>query len=199
MDVAVGVGFVVLVAVAWLALRGRSSPALDVSNLFPTGATNGTQTPSPAAPEQVGPVPQDAPQAQATLVSWQTPAAGLAYQGSFDSATVVYGLPVGLLARMAWQESRFDPQARSQAGAIGIMQFMPSTAQDFSIDPTDPQASIDAAGKYMAQLYRRFGDWRTALAAYNWGQGNVAAMGMLDEYPPETATYVANIAADLGL
>lgn len=201
MDVAVGVGFVVLVAVAWLALRGRSSPALDVSNLSSTGATDGTQTSPPAAPEQVGPVPQDAqaPQAQASLVAWQTPAAGLAYQGSFDTATVVYGLPVGLLARMAWQESRFDPQARSPAGAIGIMQFMPSTAQDFGIDPTDPQTSIDAAGKYMAQLYRRFGDWRTALAAYNWGQGNVAAMGMMGEYPPETAAYVANIAGDLGL
>ena len=113
------------------------------------------------------------------------------------AAEVSYRLPPLLLARMAWQESRFNVNAVSPAGAIGIMQFMPDTAQDFGLDPLNPIASIWAAGRYMRQLVDRFGDWRTALAAYNWGQGNVASR--IEQMPQETIDYVMGIAGDLRL
>lgn len=118
------------------------------------------------------------------------------YADAFDTTERKYRLPQGLLARVAYQESRFDAEVVSPAGAIGLMQFMPATARDFGIDPRDPIASIEAAGRYLAQLYRRFGNWSEALAAYNWGPGNVASKG-LAEAPEETRQYYASITHDL--
>jgi hypothetical protein len=122
---------------------------------------------------------------------------------AFDTATSTYGLPPGLLAAMAQQESGFAADVisgarRSSAGATGLMQFMPGTAAQFGIDPTNPQQSIDAAGKYMRQLLDRYGgNVSHALAAYNWGPGNVdkwlAAGGDPAKLPKETRDYVANI------
>lgn len=108
-----------------------------------------------------------------------------------------HGLPAGLLRRMAYQESRFNPSARSPVGALGILQFMPTTAAEFKINPLDPFASIEAAGKYMAQLKKSTGTWTGALAAYNWGIGNVQRKG-LSAAPKETVAYMA-MAADVGV
>ncbi|MDO9438233.1 transglycosylase SLT domain-containing protein [Hydrogenophaga sp.] len=84
------------------------------------------------------------------------------------------------LALLPFIESAFNPQAVSSARAAGMWQFMPATGQSFDLkqnafrdDRRDVLASTRAALDYMQQLYNRFGDWHLALAAYNWGQGNV--------------------------
>lgn len=115
-----------------------------------------------------------------------------------------YGLPVDLLARLLYQESRYRQDiisgaTKSRVGAAGIAQFMPATARDFGIDPLDPIASIDAAGKYLSRLYRTFKRWDYALAAYNWGPGNMAKYirGEKTVMPAETKNYVAQITTDV--
>lgn len=111
---------------------------------------------------------------------------------------MLYMLPPGLLSRVAFQESGYDPLVVSSANAIGLMQFTTQTAQGFSIDPRVPSQAIDAAGKYLRQLFDEFGSWRLALAAYNWGPTNLATYGV-QHLPPETVNFVDSIAMDLGL
>ncbi len=84
------------------------------------------------------------------------------------------------LALLPFIESAFNPQAVSSARAAGMWQFMPATGQSFDLkqnvfrdDRRDVLASTRAALDYLQQLHTRFGDWHLALAAYNWGQGNV--------------------------
>jgi membrane-bound lytic murein transglycosylase D len=84
------------------------------------------------------------------------------------------------LALLPFIESAFNPQAVSSARAAGMWQFMPATGESFDLrqnifrdDRRDVLASTRAALDYLQQLHARFGDWHLALAAYNWGQGNV--------------------------
>lgn len=136
-------------------------------------------------------------------VLWTAPSAAAPYLSAIAAAEARYGLPDNLLARLLYQESRYRPdiitgKTKSPAGALGIAQFMPATAREFGINPLDPFQSIDAAGRYLAQLFKRFGNWDEALAAYNWGQGNVARKG-LDSAPAETRNYFSQILTDIGL
>ncbi|VTU29784.1 Membrane-bound lytic murein transglycosylase D precursor [Variovorax sp. PBL-E5] len=85
------------------------------------------------------------------------------------------------LALLPYIESAFNPQAVSSARAAGMWQFMPATGTDFALkqnifrdDRRDVIASTRAALDYLQRLYAQFGDWQLALAAYNWGEGNVA-------------------------
>jgi len=89
------------------------------------------------------------------------------------------GMPTEL-ALLPFIESAFNPQAMSVARASGMWQFMPATGKDFDLtqnifrdDRRDVLASTRAALDYLEMLYRQFNDWQLALAAYNWGQGNV--------------------------
>ena len=84
------------------------------------------------------------------------------------------------LALLPYIESAFNPNAVSSARAAGMWQFMPATGESFDLkqnmfrdDRRDVLASTRAALDYLQQLHKRFGDWHLALAAYNWGQGNV--------------------------
>jgi membrane-bound lytic murein transglycosylase D len=84
------------------------------------------------------------------------------------------------LALLPFIESAFNPQAVSSAKATGMWQFMPRTGKDYDLkqnvfrdDRRDVQASTRAALDYLQRLYGMFGDWHLALAAYNWGEGNV--------------------------
>src|SRR4029077_19107832 len=98
-----------------------------------------------------------------------------------------------LLAAQLAQESGFDPGIVSPAGAEGIAQFMPGTAAAMGLrDPFDPRQAIDAQAHLMRDLLRRFGSVPLALAAYNAGEGAVAACGCVPPYP-ETRGYVARI------
>ena len=119
------------------------------------------------------------------------------YEAAFSAAEQKHGLPAGLLRAVAKQESGFNPNAKSPAGATGLMQFMPATARSLGIDPRDPMASIDAAGKYLSQNLKTFGSVPLALAAYNAGPGNVRKHGGIPPFA-ETQNYVKKITADLG-
>jgi len=119
------------------------------------------------------------------------------YNAMIAAAANKYGVPVGIALRQADQESgHFDPavisgKKKSAAGATGLFQFMPNTYKALGVDPTKPQASADAAMKYLAYLYKRFKDWKTAVWAYNWGEGNVDKYlkGVKTKLPEETRQY----------
>ncbi len=119
------------------------------------------------------------------------------YNAMIIKAAQKYGVPPGMALRQADQESRhFDPavisgKVKSSAGASGLFQFMPITARNLGIDPTKPEAATDAAMAYMARLYKKFGDWKKAVWAYNWGEGNVAKYlkGEKKALPLETRMY----------
>ncbi|TDQ44836.1 membrane-bound lytic murein transglycosylase D [Tepidicella xavieri] len=123
------------------------------------------------------------------------------------------GLPQEL-ALLPFIESAFNPQAVSHAKAAGMWQFMPATGRDFDLkqnafrdDRRDVLASTRAALDYLERLHRMFGDWHLALAAYNWGNGNVSraiqrnraaglGTGYLDlRMPDETRNYVPKLQA----
>lgn len=129
---------------------------------------------------------------------WQPPAA---YAATIAAAEQRHAIPNNMLARLLYQECRWrddiiSGRLRSPAGAVGIAQFMPATARELGIDPLDTTQAINAAGQYLAGLYRKFGNWTMALAAYNWGQGNVQRKG-LAAAPLETRNYYSQILADV--
>ncbi len=123
------------------------------------------------------------------------------------------GLPMEL-ALLPFIESAFNPQAMSRAKASGMWQFMPATGRHFDLqqnmfrdDRRDVLASTRAALDYLTRLFNMFGDWHLALAAYNWGEGNVQrairrnqAAGLPTGYahlrmPEETRHYVPKLQA----
>ncbi|MCB2038903.1 MAG: transglycosylase SLT domain-containing protein, partial [Ottowia sp.] len=118
------------------------------------------------------------------------------------------------LALLPFVESAFNPQAVSSAKAAGMWQFMPATGRHFDLkqnifrdDRRDVLGSTRAALDYLEKLHGMFGDWHLALAAYNWGEGNVAraikrnqeaglGTGYADlNMPAETRNYVPKLQA----
>lgn len=82
----------------------------------------------------------------------------------------------------------------SSSGALGVMQLMPSTAAQFGVDPNDEQQNIAGGTAYLTQLFQKYGNWFDALAAYNWGPGNVdKAMGSGGSYPASVNAYASGI------
>lgn len=118
-----------------------------------------------------------------------------------------YGIPAGLLSRIAYQESHFrqdiiDGTAISPAGALGMMQLMPQYFQtvhaSIPFTDADTTAQIAEAASFLSGLYGHFGDWTAATAAYNAGQGTIdKVLAGTRALPTETANYIAGIAADL--
>ena len=123
------------------------------------------------------------------------------------------GMPTEL-ALLPFIESAYNPQAMSTAKASGMWQFVPATGRDFSLKQNvfrdarrDVLASTRAALDYLQTLHTMFGDWQLALAAYNWGQGNVQRAitrnqraGLATDYdslkmPDETRNYLPKLQA----
>ncbi len=108
------------------------------------------------------------------------------------------GLDPGFLAATLLQESAYDPQAVSWAGAVGIGQFMVGTADGYGIDPFDPGAAIDATARLLASYVARYraqgaGDpYALALAAYNAGPAAVERYGGVPPFA-ETLAYITDI------
>jgi hypothetical protein len=114
---------------------------------------------------------------------------GVPYANLFTQAANRYGVDASLLAAVASQESSFDSQAVSPAGAQGLMQFMPATAKGLGVNPLDPTSAINGAAKYLSSLTEQFGSTELALAAYNAGPGTVSRYGGIPPYA-ETQNYV---------
>jgi soluble lytic murein transglycosylase-like protein len=101
-----------------------------------------------------------------------------AFAGAFRKASHETGLPLSLLAAVAWEESRMDPHALSGAGARGLLQIMPGTARALAISEDSPSSNILAGARYLKQLVSRFhGSLELALAAYNSGPTAVEKLG----------------------
>jgi hypothetical protein len=123
---------------------------------------------------------------------------GVPYADLFNKASSEYGVDANLLAAIARQESGFKADAVSPAGAQGLMQLMPGTADALGVDDSfDPQQAVDGAARLMDDLLGRFGSTQLALAAYNAGPGAVMRYDGVPPYP-ETQNYVRSIMAMLG-
>lgn len=136
------------------------------------------------------------------FVPWRIPEKGRRFAPYFKQSENKHSLPKNILARMAYQESRFrndiiTGQFISPAGAMGIMQIIPRWHPNAS--PLDPEAAIEYAGKFLHRLYLKFGTWPHALAAYNWGEGNLKKWIDGDKnMPKETQNYINEIMNDIG-
>lgn len=110
-----------------------------------------------------------------------------------------YELDPALVAAVIYEESKFRTDARSESGAIGLMQLLPATARGIAVrtggsrfrveDLYDPEVNVRYGCWYLRNLLRKYGSLETALAAYNGGQGNIDR-GI--RYP-ETRRYVENV------
>lgn len=112
-----------------------------------------------------------------------------AFQEMARGAARKHDIPEDLFLRLVGTESNFRPGARSNKGAIGLAQLMPHTARLLGVNPHDPQQNLEGGARYLRQQYRRFGDWRLALAAYNAGPGAVEKYRGIPPYA-ETRNYV---------
>lgn len=115
------------------------------------------------------------------------------------AASDKYGVPANLIRGVIQQESGGNPSAQSSAGAQGLMQLMPSTAQGLGVtNPFDPVQNIDGGTRYLAGLLQEFhGDESLALAAYNAGPAAVTSYGGVPPYA-ETQNYVKSVLAYAG-
>lgn len=129
----------------------------------------------------------------------------LEYRAIIEGHAENYDLDPALLAAVIYRESRFDPEAVSEAGAIGLMQLLPDTAKGIATytggtkfrveDLRDPELNVRYGAFYLRRLLDKYGDVELALAAYHAGQGNVddwlaRGEGILF---PETREYVDDV------
>ena len=115
-----------------------------------------------------------------------------AFEAMARAAARKHRVPEDLFLRLVHQESRFRPSAKSTKGAIGLAQLMPGTAQILGVDPHDPRENLEGGARYLSEQYRKFGNWRLALAAYNAGPGAVEKYKGVPPYA-ETQQYVKKI------
>lgn len=104
-----------------------------------------------------------------------------------------------LLSALVWQESRWNPQAVSPKGAMGLAQLMPGTARDLGVNPADPAQNLLGGARYLRTLLDQFdGNVEKALAAYNAGPTRVRNAGGIPAIA-ETQNYVASIVRRVSL
>lgn len=135
------------------------------------------------------------------MAYWKRSPNAAKYIPAIHTAEDAYDIPRDLLARLIYQESRWREDVisgtkTSSAGAVGIAQIVPRWHPD--VNPLDPFAAIEYAGRYLSQLRKQFGTWKLALAAYNWGPGNLSKnYNLPGTWPQETLDYISQITQDV--
>jgi soluble lytic murein transglycosylase-like protein len=115
------------------------------------------------------------------------------FAGPLELAARSTGISPNLLAALVWQESRWNPQALSPKGAMGLAQLMPATARELGVDPRDPVANLMGGARYLRRMLDIFGgDVEKALAGYNAGPGRVRRANGVPAIA-ETQAYVRSI------
>lgn len=147
-----------------------------------------------------------APEVSAAPVSLVTPIpADVPSSGNQDLDRLIFdtaereGVDPRFVHAVIWQESRYDANAHSHAGAVGLMQLMPAAAERFGChDRNDPAENLAAGTKYLSWLLKRFsGNVELALAGYNAGEGSVDKYNGIPPYT-ETQNYVKIISQRYG-
>ena len=139
--------------------------------------------PGPKAPEQV--------ERRSSRLSDAAPSVNI--EQTIAKAAQRYGVDAGLIKAVIKAESNFNPRAVSHAGAQGLMQLMPATARGLGVSNSfDPDQNVMAGTRFLKGLLDRYnGDLDSALAAYNWGPGNVDRKP--DRLPRETREYLVKV------
>jgi soluble lytic murein transglycosylase-like protein len=116
------------------------------------------------------------------------------YDNLIEEAAARNGVDPAVLHGLIQQESGFDPNSQSSAGAVGLTQLMPSTAASLGVsDPRNPTQSIEGGARYLGEMMQKFGgNVSDALAAYNAGPGAVQRYGGVPPYA-ETQQYVSKV------
>lgn len=115
------------------------------------------------------------------------------FAAALAQAAAAANLSPTLLSALVWQESRWNPQALSPKGAMGLAQLMPGTARDLGVNPADPVQNLKGGARYLRSLLDQFdGNVEKALAAYNAGPARVRSAGGVPAIA-ETRAYVASI------
>jgi len=122
-----------------------------------------------------------------------------------SAAASKYGVPSSLALAVAQRESGLNQAAKGTSGELGVFQLMPGTAAQLGVDPSNLDQNIDGGVRYLSQMYREFGDWHTALEAYNGGPGNVsrgtvssAAQAYADALYPSAGEDLTDFSFDTG-
>lgn len=158
------------------AAGGESMPAASMSASIPFPGTSGDLSAvSPAASSATS----------RTDTAWLDPI--------ISRASRKYGVDIGLIKAVIKAESNFNANAVSRAGACGLMQLMPATARSLGVnDSFDPEQNVMAGTRFLKDLLQRYdGNVDAALAAYNWGPGNVDRRP--DSLPRETREYLVRV------
>ena len=174
----------------------RSSPFSSTNSLLQAYRANlaageGGASPAVSVPSQAlaVDVPESSPPSQTlkkyTDVAWLDPI--------IAKASRKYGVDVSLIKAVIKAESNFNPQAVSNAGARGLMQLMPATARSLGVtDSHDPEQNVMGGTRFLKDMLQRYnGNVDSALAAYNWGPGNVDKRP--DHLPRETRNYLMRV------
>jgi soluble lytic murein transglycosylase-like protein len=132
-------------------------------------APSQSAVPSQSAPTTVAPASSTTDTSDIPL-----PAGAARWQASIDRAALAEGLDPKLFTAVVWLESNFVPDAVSHAGAIGLAQLMPATADLLGVDPYDPEQNLAGGARFLSDMIEKFGRVDLGLAAYNAGPARIA-------------------------
>ncbi len=122
------------------------------------------------------------------------PAGAARWQASIHRAAAAAGVDPKLLTAVVWTESDFVPDAVSTAGAIGLAQLMPATAEMLGVDPNDPEQNLMGGARYLSDMIERYdGRLDLALAAYNAGPTTVSRLWDGGSEVPISGQYVQKV------
>ncbi|WP_298437111.1 lytic transglycosylase domain-containing protein [Geobacter sp.] len=168
-----------------------ASPSRAVELVLKSFAENGRKTDTSSLASGDLPAAGDVPAAD--IPPAREPTAGNWLDVVVQRASRRYGVEVGLIKAVIKAESNFNPNAVSPVGAQGLMQLMPATARGLGVTNSfDPEQNVMAGTRFLRDLLDRYaGNVDKALAAYNWGPGNVDRKPHL--MPRETREYLTRV------